>query len=159
MFKKGYFLMVAQNEQPVSTTPRLPIAELRDVIDDTSERLAKALRAYALAEPAPGDTRSTGERLLYGEQLAFEILLDFLAVTHAQLDDVHGPEGMNPAERKHDVHFELLIGHFLPRTLTLCADAALIEGLNPTEAVFADIEVITQRAMDDGMTVLGGIND
>lgn len=151
--------MVAQNEPPVSTTPRPAIAELRDVIDDTSERLAKALRAYALAQPAPGDTRSTGERLIYGEQLAFEILFDFLAVTHSQLDDIHGPEGMTAAERKHDLHFEHLVGHFLPRTLTLCADAELIDSRNPTEAVFADIEVITQRAMDDGMTTLAGASD
>jgi hypothetical protein len=146
--------MVAQNEPAVSTAPRLPLAELQDAIDDATQKLAKALRAYALATPAPGDTRSIGARLIYGEHLALDELTNLLAVLHAQLDDVMPPGTVEHVERKHDLLRDLATGYFIPQAMFHAVDAAKEREEEPMAALFDDVDVYATVALNSAGAAL-----
>jgi hypothetical protein len=136
---------------PVPVPPGVTLAL---AVDTAVTQLARAVRSYAQA--GGPDDATPGVRLTYAEQLVFDELTTFLVAVHAQLDDIHGPGGMTMVERKHDLLLGQVLAYFMPKTMVACADAAVLRGDDVTEAVFADVDLVSQWALDCGTAALGG---
>lgn len=147
--------MVAQNEQPVSTTPATPRQELKAAIDTATLQLAQAYRAYATA--GEEDDLPVGVRLLDAERSGFEELTHLLVEVHAQLDNTVGHDGITVAERRHALLRDLIITHWLPAAMNAGADAAAERAEEPMDALFSDVDLYSAWALNEAAAALEDI--